>query len=375
MCAIPYAPKEKGASLSGFRLACAGIAVLGLGGIVSVGSSYDPYEHLSKVIKLAIALSGIVGLTYVLANRKIVTLTAALTVLCVSATTSSAICLLQGKFHILTGLIPKDLLPKGVMAWSRMTGLAEGPIEAGEVADFGTIIAIGLAIYTRRWILLLPLIAINLYSFTESASLTALLALIVAFGALCAYAKTYKLMIYGIAVSIAVAVLASALDARRLTGRIDSLLRSENNYVTIQSRELQWKKSIELIEPRTLLIGNGYATADLPYHLDIHNGMIASIFHFGILGLIGQCLLIAFFLTRLGHTAPLALKSTLLGCLVIFALAYMTGPALSRRSLWVAPMILSAYLTTLRTPPAFRHQSGAHELGATGKRTPVAIPG
>jgi len=240
-----------------------------------------------------------------------------------------------------------------------MSGLAEGPIEAGEVADFGVIIGIGLAMYTRRWLLLLPLIAIDLYSFTESASLTALIALLLAFCALCLHAKAHRLLCYGIAISIAVATLASALDARRLTERVGSLLKSENNYVSIQSRELQWEKSLELIEPQTLLIGNGYATADLPYHLDIHNGIIASIFHFGILGLIGQGLLIAFFLTRLGHDAPLALKSTLLGCLVIFALAYMTGPALSRRSLWVAPMILGGYLTALKIPPALRFERAA----------------
>jgi hypothetical protein len=370
LCALPYAPKERGAPFSAFALATSGIAVLSLAGIISVGSSYDSNEHILQVFKLVFALSGIVGLAYVLENRKILTVAEALSLLCLSATVSSAVCILQGQFGMLTDLMPKAEGQIGgrVEAWTRMTGLTEWPIEAGNVSDFGIIIGLGLALYTRKWFFYLPLVAIGLYSMTDSASLTAFFALIVAFGMMCLHAKAYKAVVLGIAVGICGLALASMLDARRLTERLQSFSQSQGNYATVQSREMQWAKSLEMIGPRTLLVGNGYSALDLPFNMEIHNGVIASVFHFGILGLVAQSLLIAFFAVRLRQEAPRTLKSILLGCLIIFAFAYLTGPALSRRSLWVTPMVLGAYLTTLKAIAPSRSRRAIGGLNLRSKR-------
>lgn len=366
--ALPYAPKERGVAFSSFALAVAGIALLALGGVISVAPSLDSYEHIRKVFKLVVALSATVGLAYVLENRKILSVNEALTLLCISATVNSAVCILQGQFHLFTGLIPKELAPTGIETWTRMTGLTEWPIEAGQVSDFGVFMALGMVLHTRRWYVFLPLMAINLYSLTESASLTAAFALVIAFAAMGLYAKAYKAIVLGIVIAVCGIALAAAMDARRLTSRLETFFQSQGSYSTVESRELQWTQSIEMIRPSTLFVGNGYSELDLPYKMEIHNGLIAAVFHFGILGLIGQCLLIGYFLVRLRHEAPRPLKSILLGCCIVFAFSYLTGPALSRRALWVTPVILGAYLTTLPQAAAVRARSGAGRAPLRAKR-------
>jgi hypothetical protein len=346
LLALPYAPKERGIPFRSLALATSGVALLALAGIISVGTSYDSYEHIQKVFKLVFALAGIVGLAYVVDNRKILSVSEALSLLFVSASVSSAVCIIQGQFGILTNLLLKA--GPRVEEWDRMTGLTEYPIEAGEVSDFGVMIGFGMALHTRKWYFCLPLIAVNLYSLTASASLTAVFVLGAAFIAVCTYAKAYKAMCYGVAIVVCGLMLALFSDARRLTSRLETFSHSQGNYATVQSREMQWAKSLDMITPSTLLVGNGYSTQDLPLNLEIHNGLIAAVFHFGILGLLGQILLIVFFTVRLRHDAPRALKSILVGCLIIFLGAYLTGPGLSRRSHWVTPLILGTYLTTLK---------------------------
>ena len=368
--ALPYTPKERGAPFSSFRLATYGIVALAFAGILSAAPSYDSNEHLQRVIHLTVALAGIIGLAYVLVNRKILTVTEALSVLCLSAAASSAVCILQGQFGILTGLIPDN--PGGVKPWTRMVGLTEWPIEAGQVSDFGVIIGMGLAIYTRKSLLFLLPIVVNLYSLSYSASLTAVFALLIAFGLMCLYAKTYKPMLYGAAIFVCGIMLTFVLDARRLTSRLEAFSQSQGNYSTVQTREIQWSKAIDMIGPGTLLIGNGFSTLDLPYKIEIHNGVLASVFHFGILGLTSQVLLIGFFAVRLRENAPRELRSILLGCTVIFMFSYMTGPALSRRSLWVPPLILAGYLTAAKQLDASRYKRAVGGLGlAASPELPV----
>lgn len=351
---LAYTPAERGAPLSAYSLAIGGILLLLLAGIISVAPSGDSIQHLAKLIKLTVALSGILGLAYLLANRRLLSSTEALTLLCLSASANSMVCILQGRFGMFTHLIPAE--SGRIEAWSRMTGLTEHPIESGVASCFGIILAIGLGMQKRAWWIFFPLVLIGLVSLTESASLTAVFALGVAFLAAGIFARAYRTLIAGAAVAVAGLVVAFALNAHRLTDRLEQLSRSQGNYSTVRSREMQWASAIDGISPQTILFGNGYSELDLPFHMEIHNGVLASLFHFGLLGLAGQCLLIAFFTVPLGRPAPAYLRYMLLGIVVMFLFSYLTGPALSRRSLWVTPFVLGAYLTVSRQPDGRKRQ-------------------
>ena len=341
-----HSPPEKGVPLGSFKLAGASLALLAIAGIISSPSSFDAVEHILKVSKLLGAFALMMGLSYTLANRKIYNIVEVLYLLCLSATACSLVAVLQGQFGILTGLIPRDS-GSGIESWTRMTGLAEHPIEAGVVSSYGFVMALGLALHTRKWLVALPMIAINAYSMRYSASLTAVIGFALASLTLCLYTKSFKILFAGSAIG-ALAVVAmftlssgtSGLLARRLAG----LYETQGNYETVQIRAMQLHKAIDMIDISTLAVGNGYSSADLPFNMEIHNGLVASVFHFGLLGLISQCLLIGFFVSKLGNDAARPLKSILISCTIVFALTYLSGPAQARPTLWLPVMILGGYL-------------------------------
>jgi hypothetical protein len=230
-----------------------------------------------------------------------------------------------------------------------MTGLSEHAIEAGDVAAFGLVIGVGLALHTRKWLGFGSLAAVCAYSMKYSASLTGLFAASLGLISLLVFCKAYKFIFAGIVVSVfAFTSTFSAGGLGLLTNRLIGLSESLGDYGTLRSREVQLSKALELIEPSTLIIGNGYSTGDLPYDIEIHNGLIASLFHFGVLGLLAQLLLILFFCSRLMGNSPREIRGTLLGFIVIFLCAYLTGPALSRRSLWVPLILFCAYMPHLK---------------------------
>jgi len=343
---LMYLPKERGPKIGAFALALCGVGFLAVAGVISYPSSNEPMEHLQKVATLVIALSGIIGMSFVLVNRKIFTPTGALLLLCVSATGSSFVAILQGRLHMLMGLIP---YVTRMESSTRMTGLCEHPIETGITAAFGAVIGFGLLLHTRKWLLLLPLIAVNALSMIYSASLTAVLALLISGLAYCVYAKAYRAL--AVTSILGVVVVAGALSYTGLgllTSRLHALMQNQGSYTTVQSREMQWSKALEMIEPTTLAVGNGYSVADLPTGREIHNGFVASLFHFGLLGLLSQVLIIGFFVSRMAFDQPRDMKAILLACILIFTLSYMTGPALARRSLWVPLIVLGAYLSSQR---------------------------
>ena len=341
---LSYVPKDRGAPFTALGLALLAVGLLALGGVISYPSSNEPLEHLQKVATLIVALGGIIGLSFALVNRKIFTPIGALSLMCLSATGSSFVAILQGKFHILTGLIP---VVTTLEASNRMTGLCEHPIETGITAAFGSVIGFGLALHTRKWMTYLPLVAVNVLSMIYSASLTAVIALLASGFAYCIFAKAYRaLAVTSILGTVIVAAALSYTGLGLLTSRLQVLAQSQGSYSTLQYREQQWGMALALIEPATLVVGNGYSTADLPQGKEIHNGLVASLFHFGLIGLLSQTLMFAFFGMRLFFAdKPRDLRAILLACIVIFTLSYMTGPALSRRSLWVPMIVLGAYLS------------------------------
>jgi hypothetical protein len=344
-CVWTHRPKEEGVALASFTLAGCGLALLAFAGIISSQSSFDPTEHVLKVAKLIGAFALMIGLAYVLANRKIFNTVEVLYLLCLSAAACSLVAVLQGQLGILTGLIPRS---GEIEDWTRMTGLAEHPIETGIIADYGVAIGLGLGLYIRKWRMLFFLIAIDVYSMRYSASLTAVFAFLIASVVLCLYAKAYKLLFLGgttgALVFAAIMAVSSSGNSGLLEGRLISLYENQGNYQTVQSRQMQLRKTIDLIAPETLAVGNGYSTADLPYKMEIHNGLLASVFHFGVLGLLSQCFLIGFFVARFRSGVPRPLKSILLGCIVVFVLPYLSGPPQARPSLWAPVILLGAYL-------------------------------
>jgi hypothetical protein len=349
-CVWIHRPKEEGVTLASFTLAACGLALLAFAGIISSQSSFDPIEHVQKVAKLISAFGLMMGLAYVLANRKIFNIVEVLYLLCLSAAACSLVAVLQGQLGILTGLIPKSG-EGGIEDWTRMTGLAEHPIETGIIAAYGVAIGLGLGVYIRKWRMLFFLIAIDVYSMRYSASLTAVFAFLIASGVVCLHAKAYKLLFLGGATGalvMAAVMAASPGDSGLLQSRLSSLYENQGNYQTVQTRQMQLRKAIELITPGTLAMGNGYSSSDLPYKMEIHNGLVASVFHFGVLGLISQCFLIGFFVAKLGSDAPRPLKSILLGCIVVFILPYLSGPPQARPSLWAPVIFLGAYLPILK---------------------------
>jgi hypothetical protein len=361
LCALAYKPKIRGPELDSFKLVFAGLAIMTLAYVISAPSSYDPVEHLEKVAKLLAAFLLVIGLSYVLANRRILTTMEIFYLLAFSSVMCSFVAILQGQFGILTGLIPQSDPGADV---SRTTGLAEHPIEAGCVAAYGAVLAIGIGILRRKWWLVGVMLAIDAYSMKFSASITAVLGFVTAATSLCLYTRAYKALLVGIvAVTAAVVVGASlANNSGRLAERLTDLAVSKNNFGTVQTREIQLQKALELINAKTLLFGNGYAKADLPYRMDIHNGIIAAVFHYGLLGLIAQCLLIWFFLSRMRSQegssqegSMRAYRGVLLGCIAVFTLSYISGPPQARPSLWAPVIMLGAILTVKRATEVAQH--------------------
>jgi hypothetical protein len=142
-----------------------------------------------------------------------------------------------------------------------------------------------------------------------------------------------------------VSLLLSGAESGPLAQRLNLFNKQGSNYTTLILREKQWSKSISLMDNSTIFLGNGYALRDLPYKVDIHNGLIASLFHFGAIGMLSQIFFILYFLIRIKCLHPPILKGIMIGCVIIFMIVIMTGPTLSRRSIWMPVLLVAAYLS------------------------------
>jgi O-antigen ligase len=346
-CGLLYKPQRAGPGLDAFTLALAGLALLTLAGVISSPSSFGPVEHMGKVLRLVGAFVLVIGLSYVLTNRRILTTMQVFYLLALSGAACSAVAILQGQFGVLSGLIPQ---PDPGSDITRMTGLAEHPIECGIVAAYSAAIAAGIGIVRRKWLVAAVIVATDVYSMKFSASITSILAFMVGTGFLCVYAKAYRILFTGTAVGIIALIVGSSLsnNSSFLAERLADLYRSGGNFATVQSREMQLRKALDMIDVKALFVGNGYSTADLPYKMEIHNGIIAAVFHFGLLGLVSQCFLISFFLSRMWQNSPRAYRAIHLACITVFALSYLSGPPQARPSLWAPVIILGSILTVKR---------------------------
>jgi hypothetical protein len=209
------------------------------------------------------------------------------------------------------------------------------------------------------------------YSMKYSASLTAAVALAVAVCALYLWSKNYWMLVgWVITGSLVIgAALSAGSLGPSLTGRLESLGQNLHRYETLQTRETQFEETLDRMGIGTVLVGDGYSTASLPDHKDIHNGLLAALFHFGLLGLASQFLLLWFFVSRLWTEAPRSLKSIAIGCIIVFSGTYLSGPGLARRSLWIPMFMIGAYLrvdaTCRRTSGVFHGPMQLKGLGGT----------
>jgi hypothetical protein len=345
--ALAYKPQIRGPGLDAFKLVLTGLALMIVADLISAPGSYDPAEHLLKILRLVGAFIIVISLSYVLTNRRILTTLEIFYLLAISGAVCSFVAILQGQLGILTGLIPQSDPTADI---TRMTGLSEHPIEAGIVASYSAVIALGIGLIRRKWLVPAAIIAVDVYSMKFSASITSVLAFLVGSGLLCLYLRAYKVLVTGTIGVICLGILGLTLSSSNgiLAARLADLAASKGSFKTVQTREIQLRKALDLITPKTLLVGNGYSTADLPYRMEIHNGIIASVFHFGLLGVTAQFFLISFFLSRMWQRSPRVYRGVHLACIVVFALSYLSGPPQARPSLWAPVIILGSILTAQR---------------------------
>ena len=324
------------------KLPFIGIGLLLLGGYLALTTCTDTVEHIKKVGVLVLAFSAMAGLGWVFAARGIFSVAEVLALLCLSGSIGSGVAILQGRLGMFMSVMPAK-----VEAWGRMSGLTQHPLEAGSVAALAAAIALGLAIYKKGWMRLVILLAVlNVYSMEYSASLTAIFALCAAVVAVAMLFRAWPLLAAMAICAVALGgglVVSSSLPGP-LASRLQTIFELGGNYTTVQSRERQLRQTIEQIDGSTVFLGNGYNTADLPDGKEIHNGFLAAVFHFGILGLAGQCVFIGYFLSGLLSNASRELRGILLGCAVVFLLEYCTSPVLARRTVWVPMFLIAAYV-------------------------------
>ncbi|WP_156799855.1 hypothetical protein [Novosphingobium resinovorum] len=269
--------------------------------------------------------------------------------LVLSATLHSLCVIAQGQFGLFLQLSSQEW-----QGWSRATGLAEHPIEAGMSTAVGILCAVHLLFdnpgTARRFLLLVAATAICLISLTYSASLTAGFGLLTALLIQALVARRAH-WLFGVvpALLLVLSVVLPYISDSQLGNRLSTLAQTGGNYGTVQSRSKQIVLAISKIDAPSALIGKSFDMQTTPMGMEIHNGFVAALYYFGLLGFISQLMLIVFSIRRATHQRWLALKGTFFGILIVFATGYLTGPGLSRRSVWV-PILLVAAMPVV-TPP------------------------
>ena len=342
-----FAKNDKDISLSMIQGVLVAVVLLALSGLISLLNAGNIQVHLVRIVTLLLALFTMIFYSYSLISHKIFSFAAILKILCISATVGSFVCILQGQLGLFHGLTFRD--PSAVHEMSRFTGFAQHPIEAGYVAVYGILLGILLLCKKEKRLFALVCIVINLYSMRYSGSLTSLAALIGGLGILALYLRSYKLILgLGCVAILFSGFVVLGANSSPLAIRIVQIINKGANYSTLQDREEQWKETIERIDFVTFAIGNGYDRSTLPHDLDIHNGFIAALYHFGIIGLLSQLMFFIFFGRSYFNGSDKYDKAMFLVLMFVFFCAYMTGPPFSRRTLWMPVILFAVYLSSFK---------------------------
>lgn len=242
------------------------------------------------------------------------------------------------------GLFFKEVI--GDIDVSRQIGWMEHPIEAGYVASYGVVISIWLLLKTDIKYYIMPLI-LNLYSIKFSASMTALFGLIIAASLILVFSKRGLRVVLPIPFFLIYILNSTEFKESFLYSRIINLFNDGASYDTLDSRLSQNDLVLSLIDTKTIFLGKGYSYIEVlrAGGLDIHNGLLASIYHFGIFGFLAQILSIFIIaLPIFFKGVDKEYKILLIAILIVFMAAYLTGPSMSRRTLWFPCVIISSVL-------------------------------
>lgn len=317
------------------------VALGALGEFFSCFASARPLEHIGKSAILSLTSANMALFIYAVLSRQILSARAILNAMFMSALASASVAVAQGRYLAFRDLIPLDGDGSAEVGdWVRMTGLGEHPIESTVTTGFGIVIALGSRLGAARFAVL-PAIGLMSVSTIYTASFTGIGGIAVGVVIVLAYQKRY-----GAAVALALLAVAflsfTVAQSPPLAERASLLLSGGMEYETIRSRAAQLAAVIDAIADGSFLLGNGYSVADLPNGMEIHNGLLASVYHFGVLGLAGQCAWLWFVIAPLCDAGRSRLKSVLLGLTIVFLATYLSGPVLARRSDWMPVLLVAA---------------------------------
>ena len=343
---VLFTSKFKSQNSSHTSILYLGLVLFIFAALISAFQATDSNDHTLRVLKLALAFVGLLVLCMMVSKTLAADSRTILATFCVAGAIHSVVCILQGQFGILISLLTQS---GPIEIWTRFTGLAEHPIEAGYISAYSSVCALALIRNGRTAAFYSALIAVNLFSMKYSGSFTAMLGIIGGLAIATVMLRSPRIALGGLgAICVAIPLLLIfSGDNSFLAHRIEMLLEQGTQYQTLEGRISQWEFTLKEIfhDENIALFGKGYSKADLPGG-EIHNGLLASLYHFGFVGLISQLVTILYFVLAAFRTPDRRIKATLFGCIVIFMAGYMTGPAFFRRSLWV-PVLAIASLPAL----------------------------
>lgn len=309
--------------------------------LLSMLAAENTFSHLAKALSLVVAMFSVFVFVHLAYERRAITARATLLALSIGGALSSFVVILQGRFGVMRSIIPTD----NIEEWTRMTGLAEHPIEMGYTTAYSIVATICLisADKSLRWVLF-PVLIINFISLIYSASFTSYASIGISIALLFFLLPLKKGMSFvGLLLCVLAAFYFSANQDSFLVERIYSLIQSGGQYDTLASRTGQLSKALADVEDNFLrsIVGLGYDSKALPDGLEIHNGLIASYYHFGLLGFLGTMLLLAVPVMGIATSRSYTLRVCLLCMLVVFMAGFLSGPGFFRRSAWV-PLLMVA---------------------------------
>lgn len=355
-------------SLANIKALIVGCILLTLASGLSTLMSPDELGHLEKAAKVVFSMVVMVTLCHALASRSILRFSTVIKLLCLSATVHSIVCIMQGKFGLLTGLAFKS--EYDIQTWSRFPGLSEHPIEAGYVSVFGMVFFLWLRQRRHIGLFTFGLAAvINTLALKYSGSLTAVVALFASVLIFAFYSKSVQsFLLLALLLGVFTASIFYSSDFNPLISRIEKFSKTGSDYSTLRSRELQVTNIINRIDVATVLLGQGYFSKSRD--AEIHNTLIAALYHLGLLGLTSQFAFLFFFTKHsFGRANFPDQKALMISCFSVFLAAYMTGPSLSRRSLWMPVLLISVSFARKAAQKTFAARCSHQELICTEPST------
>lgn len=332
--------------VSEHRWPVVGLGMFVLATLASASVTYDTNDHLVRSSVLAADAVLLIAFSYAVFKVAKLSFSAVQQALVLSSALTAAVVIAQGKLGLFLGFMKTQQLE----FWTRPSGLVEHPVEAGLVAAYGTVFAVGLILDRKQVLLNGASLLVIAYSETISASLTGFICSIGGVMALLMMRGAIKIptLILGSTIALVLAIFfADSLSGTFFAERLSELSKNGLQYETLNSRSSQLTEVIDLIlsNASNALLGLGYDPDIRIGGLEIHNGLLAAWYHFGVIGAASQLIFIGYFLSAAIRRTrnETALAITVFG---IFLLFYLSGPAFFRRSNWMPVFLITEYYAT-----------------------------